>query len=136
MEYHEEFYGQECTSGRVTTDFRRPHRNYTVNSSNSDASDDTSNAHHGDVLGSGLKSGAEQSPKATEDDGLDTPTPIGKRTSNQSSNECTDVVNGHDSTFGSNVSRIACRLGENKVLLGKRRAPFTCNWIDAHLPLI
>lgn len=80
----------------MTTDFSGPDRNDAVNSSDTNARNDTCAAHPGDIVGRCLKDTTEQGPQASEDDSLDTTHAIGQRTSDEGANEGTSVVDRND----------------------------------------
>lgn len=64
----------------------RPYGNRAINGSDADASDDTPDAHHRNILGRGLENRAKQCPKAAEDDSLDSSTAVCEGTGDKSSN--------------------------------------------------
>lgn len=96
----------------MTTNFSGPDWNDTVNSSDTNARNDTCAAHPGDIVGRCLENGTEQGPQASEDNSLDTTHAIGQRTSDEGANQGASIVDRNYSAQGSDVSRVSFQMSK------------------------
>ena len=98
-----EFNGDELSTGLVLGSLGGPDWNNSIEHSRTPSIDETGADHPSVVLSRSLESSTDDGPTSSESDGLDTAITVTERTTNETADESTEIVDGNNATLKKSV---------------------------------